>query len=517
MSLAFTACTKKYKLEYGLDVNQTLRVNLQSEPPSLDWSKSTDTTSSMVQMNIMDGLTEYNLNDPDLALAPALATEWTPSENARVWTFTLRKGVKWTDGKEFTGQDVIDGWERILNPATASEYAYFLFDVKNARAYNGGKVKDFKEVGIRVNDQGQLVVELDSPMSYFPMMLSHHSTYPIRKDVVEKFGDRWTEPANIQTLGAYKLKIWDHDKSIVLERNDEYYGEKAKLKNVLMYMINEFSTALNLLDAGKLDFQQELPAKELPQLMGRPGARKTKILQTYYYGLNTKKKPFDNPKVRRAFAMAVDRKQIVDLLAAGHTPLYGWIPEGMFGYEDKRGVKFDAEGAAKLLDEAGFKDRTKIPRITLAFNTNENHQRIAENVQAQLKKNLGVEVQIANEEWKVYLNRLKTDTPTIYRMGWLADYPDPSTFMSLMTSFSENNHTGFASARYDQLVKAGSSEIDPEKRRQAYSEAQKILTEDEVAVMPIYSGTRHIMTSERVANFPVTPIERYVFKGVTFK
>ena len=145
----FTACTKKSDtLEYGLDVKDTLRINLQTEPPSLDWSKSTDTTSAMIENNIMEGLVEYDLKDPDLGTIPALATEWKPSQNAKVWTFTLRKGVKWTDGVEFTGQHVIDGWERLLKPATASEYAYFLFDVKNARAYNGGKLKDFKQVGI---------------------------------------------------------------------------------------------------------------------------------------------------------------------------------------------------------------------------------------------------------------------------------------------------------------------------------------------------------------------------------
>lgn len=517
-ALLATGCVKKNagKLEYGLDVKETLRVNLESEPPSLDWSISTDTTSSLVTMNIMEGLVTYNLADRELSPAPALATEWKASENARVWTFKIRKGVKWTDGKEFTGQDVIDGWERILNPATASEYAYFLFGVKNARDYNSGKLKDFSKVGIKLNGT-DLVVELEKPMGFFPYLLTHHATYPIRKDIVEKFGPKWTDPANIVTLGAYKLKTWDHDKALVLERNDDYYGEKAKIKYVLGYMINEYSTALNLIEGGKLDFQRSLPFKELPKYRQFAGYRQVPLISMYYYGLNTKKAPFNNLKVRKAFAMAIDRKQITDLLAAGHAPLTGWVPTGMFGYENEMGVKYDPSTAAKMLDEAGFKDRTKIPKVTLAFNTNENHQRIAENVQAQLKKNLGVDVQIANEEWKVYLKRLQNDTPNIYRMGWLGDYPDPSTFMDLMTSFSENNHTGWGSKTYDELVAQGNSSLNKDKRRDFYSKAQKILTEEDVPVIPIYSSVSHILLSDRVQNFPVNSIEHYQFKGVTLK
>lgn len=513
------ACTKKNSsgLEYGLDIKDTLRINLESEPPSLDWSKATDTTSSLVSMNIMDGLVDYNLADRDLGVVPGLATDWKPSENAKVWTFTLRKGVKWTDGVEFTAQHVIDGWERLLNPATASEYAYFLFPVKGAKDYNAGKNKDFSKVGVKTNDKGELIVELEKPMGFFPLLLTHHSTYPLRKDVVEKFGDKWTDPANIVTLGAYKLKVWDHDRAMVLERNDSYWGEKAKIKNILGYMINEYSTALNLMESGKLDFQRSLPFKELPKYRTFPGYRQVPLISMYYYGLNTKKAPFNNLKVRKAFSMAVDRKQITDLLAAGHAPLTGWVPSGMFGYENDRGTKFDASSASKMLDDAGFKDRAKFPKVTLSFNTNENHQRIAENVQAQIKKNLGVDIQVTNEEWKVFLKRIQTDTPNIYRMGWLGDYPDPSTFMELMTSYSENNHTGWGSKKYDQLVADAASTLDKEKRRQLYSEAQKILTEEDVPVIPIYSTVGHILLSDRVQNFPVNSIEHYSLKGVTLK
>lgn len=513
-----SACTKNTsRVEYGLDIKETIRINLLQEPPSLDWSKATDTTSALVLYQIMDGLVGYNLNDPELGLVPALASEWAPSDGGKVWTFTLRKDAKWTDGVEFSAQNVLDAWERLLNANTASEYAYQLFPVKNAKAYNGGKIKDFKEVGLSVNDKGQLVVTLEKPMGYFPMLLTHHSTAPLRKDIVDKFGDKWTDPANIQTLGAYRLKIWDHDKAVVMERFDGYYGDKAKIKNIIGYMINEYSTALNLYEGGKLDFQETIPLKELPRYRGNPGLHVVPSLSLYYYGFNTRKPPFNNVKLRHAFSHAVDRKQITDLLAGGQTPLTAWVPTGMFGYQNEVGLKFDPERARKLLDEAGYKDRSKFPKITLAFNTNENHQRVAENVQAQIKKNLGIEVQISNEEWKVYLNRLKTDVPSIYRMGWLADFPDPDNFMSLMLSYSDNNKTGWANPKYDSTVESAASTLDKEKRRTFYVESQKLLTETDAPVIPLYSDVRPILLSERVQNFPINTLNRWELKGVTLK
>jgi oligopeptide transport system substrate-binding protein len=519
--ISIGACTKKSSTgsaaDAGLDPKDTFRFNLKSEPPTIDWNKSVDTTSSMVEFNIMECLVTYDLNDPKLKLIPGLATEWKASADAKTWTFVIRKGVKWTDGGDFTAQQVADGFERLLAPATASEYAYFLFPIKNARAFNAGKITDFKEVGVKVNAEGNLVVELEQAMGYFPMLLTHHSTMPIRKDVIEKHGNKWTEPGNIVTLGAYKLRAWEHDKVLVLERNDNYFGEKAKTKYVVGYMVNEFSTALNMVEAGKLDFQDELPSKELPIYRKKPGFREGPVLSIYYYGFNTRKPPFNDVRVRKAFVHALDRKQITDLMAAGDTPLAGWIPPGMIGHDPERGLKHDPKLAAKLLDEAGFKDRKKFPKITLAFNTNENHQRIAENAQAQWKKALGVEVQIANEEWKVYLNRLNTDTPDIYRLGWLGDYPDPATFADVLASYSENNHTGWKNSKYDDLVSEGSRELDPDKRKVAYSKMLKILTEDEVPATSVYSGVMHVMLSERVAKFPLNAMARWEFKEVTLK
>jgi oligopeptide transport system substrate-binding protein len=285
----------------------------------------------------------------------------------------------------------------------------------------------------------------------------------------------------------------------------------------LGYMINEYSTAMSLFDAGKLDFQETISYKELPLYRDKPGFHIVPSISTFYFGFNLRKPPFDNVKARRAIVQAIDRKQITDLLNGGQRPLNNWIPYGMFAYDNEIGLKFDVVAANRWLDEAGYKDRSKFPHVSISLNTNENHQRVAENMQAQLKKNLGIEVQVANEEWKVYLDRVHHDTPAIFRMGWIADYPDPDNFMSLMTSYSDNNYGGWKSKKFDELVEQGAVASDRKKRLQLYNEAQKILVEDEVPVEPLFSDVRPILVSERLENFPLNALNRWVLKNVSIK
>jgi oligopeptide transport system substrate-binding protein len=509
-----SACTKKEKSNYNLDPKETLRFHVQTEPPSLDWHKATDTTSSQVTDNLMEGLTDYDYNDPSLPVVPALASSWESSKDFKTFTFTLRDGVKWTDGQLLTAQHFVDGWERLLNPKTASEYAYFLFNVKNAKAYNEGKAKDFTEVGVKANDKGQLVVTLERSSSFFPAILNHHATYPIRKDVVEKHGDKWTEPGNIVTLGAFKLNRWDHDKALVFERNESYWGEKTKVKYVLGLIVNEASTALNMFQTGKLDAMIELPSLEIPKLRGTPEFQTNPQFAIYYLGFNVQKKPFDNKLLRRAIAMAIDKSEITNLLAGGQQPIGGWLPTGMLAFNEYIGLKFDPEAAKKALAEAGYKDPASYPKVTFGFNTNENHQRIAENVQAQLKKNLGLTVELKNEEWKVYLANLRTDPYPIFRMGWVADFADPDNFLGLMLSYSENNRGHWKNPKFDELVEKAVSVQDKTERAKLYEQAQKLLVEDDAAAIPIYSYMSQKMVAKRVKNFPLNAMNRYKFKKV---
>ncbi|MCB0355809.1 MAG: peptide ABC transporter substrate-binding protein, partial [Bdellovibrionales bacterium] len=359
--VTIVSCTKKKKGDYDLDPKETLSVNIMTEPPSLDWNKSTDTTSAKIQDNIMEGMVEYDFSDPDLGLVGSIAKSWTPANEAKEWTFELKKNIKWTDGVEVTAQHFIDSWERLLNPNTASEYAYFLYGLENAKEYNQGAIKDFSKVGAKAVDNYTIKVKLTGSQSYFPYLLTHHSTYPIRVDVIKEHGDKWTNPENMVTNGPFKMKVWDHDKAIILERNDIYFGEKPKIKNVIAYMIPEMSTAINLFDKGKLDAQLELPSTELGVLKKKDEYSGAGILSIYYYGFNVKKKPMDNALVRKAISHAINRNEVTEMLAGGQIPLTSWVPPGMFGYEAELGTSFDVEQANKLLDKAGYKDRSKFP------------------------------------------------------------------------------------------------------------------------------------------------------------
>ena len=524
LSVALVACTRKGKdIEVDLPgggkatlaIGETLRIMIASEPPSLDWHKSSDTTSALIQANIMEGLVEYDLASKELNLAPGLALKWEPSDQARKWKITLREGVVWSDGVPFTAQHVIDGWKRLLAKETISEYAYFLFGIKNAQGFHEGK-KDWAEVGAKITGPNEITVDLEKSMSYFPYLLTHHSTYPVRLDVVQKGGDRWTEPTNIVTIGAFNLKVWQHDKMLVLERNDKYYGAKPQIKSVAIYMVQEQATAINLFDSGKLDSVHDLPSVELRKLRTRKEFREISRLAIYYYGMNVTKAPMDNPAVRKAIAMSIDRQQLVQMLAGGQLPLTGWIPSGMFGYEAERGLNFNPEKAREILKKAGV-DPAKLPKLELKFNTNEDHQRIAENVQAQLKQNLGIEVELKNEEWKVYLNSLKTDPPQLFRFGWQADYPDPDNFMAILLSYANNNRTRWKNTKFDGLVEKAAGTVDRDERKKIYSEAQKLLLEDEVPVVPLFSTVKHVLISPRVENYPLNVMEVFVFKGVRLK
>lgn len=517
-----SACTPRskdtqLKLKEGktlsLPYKETLGVRIASEPPTLDWHKATDTTSSLITGNIMDGLVSYDITKKELPLIPALAESWKASNGSRTWTFKIREGVKWSDGKPFTTQHVFDGWKRLLEPATASEYAYFLFSIRGAGEYNSGKLKDFSGVGVKILDDRRIQVQLDRPMSYFPSLLTHQSTFPIRLDIVKKYGDSWTEPGNIVTLGAFILKVWKHDELLVLERNENYFEGAPNIRYILARMIEKVSTAVRLFDSSKLDALHEVPSKELTKMRTRPEFRKVGNLLLYYYGFNVKKPPFDNLSVRQAISHAIDRKEITELLGGGQTPLTSWIPKGLLGYDPKVGLGFDLKKAKSLLAQAGFGETgKKMPTLTIGFNTNEDHQRIAENIQAQLQRNLGIKVELRNEEWKVYLDRLKSDAYMIFRLGWLADYPDPDNFMNLMASYSDNNHTGWSSKAYDKLIESAASEMNSKKRQILYDRAQKILVEDEVPVAPLYNGVAHHLISKRVQNYPINFLGYYRFK-----
>jgi len=490
------------------------RVNLGTEPPSLDWSLATDHVSFNVVSNLMVGLTEF---DKDLKPAPVIAKSWDILDGGKRIVFHLRDDVLWTDGEKVRAQDFEYSWKRLLNPKTASQYAYILFDVANAQEYNEGKITDPARVGVQAKDDQTLVVTLRHPASYFLAITTFEVTFPQRQDIIEKFNTRWTEPENIVTNGPFRMTSWKHENEIELSANEKFFRGKPTIEKVTMFMVNEKTTAVTMFEQGSLDFMDEshsIPPLDKPRLSKMPGFKVVPQLRGEYYSFAVDRKPFDNPALRKAFAMAIDREVLPKILQGGPTPASSWIPPGMLAHNPEIGLRFDPAEARRLLKEAGYPDGKGLPPIVLGYNTDEEKKLIAEAVQSMWQKHLGVVVRLENQEWKVFLKKLQTDPFPIFRSGWGADYPDPDNFMKLFTSNSGNNHGRWKNARYDRLLDLAAREQDAKKRSQLYDEAQRLLTEIDVAIVPLYWKSEATMLNPKFTGLEYNSMARMDLRHV---
>ncbi len=486
----------------------TFRMALSSEPPTLDWSLATDNVSIRVIENLMEGLAEY---DDALRPTPAIAQRWEVSPDGLQYTFYLRDHVFWTDGKQVTAHDFEYAWKRLLDPDTASEYAYFLYDIQNAMEYNSGKIKDPASLGVTALNDFTLLVTLKKPAVYFPAITTFTATFPQRRDLIERYQDRWTEPENLVTCGPFRLHEWRHEYRLILTANEGYYGGRPRLDQLVFYIVEEEMTALTLYETGRLD-RVSLPPVAIPHYQRHPDYRHGAFLRGYYYGFNVDRPPFQDVRVRRAFAMAIDREELPVILKGGEIPATSWVPPEMFGFNPEIGLRFNPDGAKRLLSEAGHPMGKGLPTITLAFNTDPTNRLIAENIQAQWKRNLGVRVQLDNMEWKVYLKQLKEETPQIFRLGWGADYPDPDNFLNLFTRASGNNNTHWGNSPYDRLISEAASESDEARRLTLYNEAQQILTEQEVPIVPLFFSAQNLLIRPEIEGLHVNAMDLLYLK-----
>ncbi len=491
-----------------------LRIPISSEPPTLDWSLATDNVSFDILTNLMEGLAQYN---EDLEPVPAIAKSWEFSPDGKTVTFNLRDDVYWTDGRAVVAGDFEYSWKRLLNPKTAAEYAYFLFDVENAYEYNSGAIKDPDRVGVRALSPTVLEVRLKKPVVYFPSIVTFMVTFPQRKDMIELHGDHWTDPENLVTNGPFTLESWRHEYKLELAANEKFYGGRPGIDRVSAYIVREKTTALTLYETGELDMV-DLPPVAIPHYRENPEYVSLPLLRGYYYGFNAQKAPFDDKKVRRAFAHAIDRSRLPVILQGGEIPTASWIPKGMPGYNADLGAKFDPAAARRLLAKAGYPEGKGLSPITAVFNSNEpTHRLVAEFIQAQWKEHLNVLVEFESQEWKVFLSRLKVDPPQIFRLGWGADFPDPDNFMNLFTSTSGNNHLKWANPLYDKLVARGAAEKNPVRRRKIYDQAQTLLTETEAPIISLFITAQNQLVKPYVRGLKLNAMELLYLKYATLE
>lgn len=474
--LLFISCGSEEKTK------DTLNINIGIEPPTLDWSLAVYGVSFEVINNIMDGLATF---DEEYRPVPSLAESWQVSEDETTYTFKIREGVLWTDGKPLTSGDFLYAWQRLLQSDTKAGYAYFLFDIQNARQFNEGKITNFAEVGVKAPDDRTLVVVLEKSRTYFLSLVTFMSTFPMRQDIVEKHGDKWTTPENIVTLGPYVLKKWEHEKEILIEEYGDYWGEGPKdAKKVKMIMERDSTVGLELYEKGELDFLDSLPPSEISRLREHPDFSETPVFSVSYVGFNTRQQPFDDPLVRKAFASSIDRERLIETLGSGKA-ITSFIPVDMFAHNPEIGLPFDAPQAGEFLDMAGYPDGEDFPEVTFLYVDSPNNNFITEMLRDVWKSTLGVDVTLEPAENSAeYLEAVKAGSSNMYRTGWGADFPDPHTFMSLFEAGSGNNYTGWEDSNYDKLVKMAAEIQDQDERKRLYDQAQKILTETAVPIAP---------------------------------
>lgn len=492
----------------------TLIVNIGTEPPSLDPAHSTDHVSFNVIANLLSGLVEY---DEQYRPTPGLAESWEVLDDGHRYVFHLRPGLVWSDGRPLTARDFEYSWKRMVDPDTASDYAYLLYDVENAREINQRTLKDPDRLGVKALDDVTFEVRLKNPIAYFLSICAFEITYPVRRDLVES-GTPWTEAGKFISSGAYLLKEWKHDSYIILEANPHFFKGEVATKRVRMIMVNDPTAGLALFDRGMLDIidNYSLAGIDVKEMSKHPNYRRVEQLRGYYYGFNTTKAPVNDVRVRQAIGYALDRRAFDKVLLSGEQGATSWVPPGLFGHNPDAGLRFDPDRARALLAEAGYPGGKGFPKIEIHFNQADIHLLVAQIVQSLLKRELNIDVELRTVEWKVYLNELKEDPPQMYRMGWGADYPDPDNFMNLFTAASGNNFTRWSSPDYDALVSKASTNPDPVSRLEEYNRLQKMLLVDTAAIIPLFFTAENTVYAPGVKGFRFDGFARLRLAPVSF-
>jgi oligopeptide transport system substrate-binding protein len=475
--------------------DDVLRFNLGAEPEIYDPSLASGQSDGRVCRILFEGLT---LGDArSLEPRPAQAYRWEMSPDGLRYTFHLRPGIRWSDGSPVTADDFRWSWLRVLKPANAARYAGLLAPIRNAVAYNKGEIADSNAVGIEAPDDSTLIVTLAQPTAYFLYLTQFYTYLPVPRRAIARHGNRWTMPGNIVSNGAFTLSYWRQNNRFEFARNPDYWdAEHVRLQRIVAYTIDDLNTSANLYKAGALDWVPSgyLPSQAVPYLREYRDFRHGNYQGVYFYSMNVKRPPFDNVWVRRALNLAIDRDAIANgLLKRSREPWGNMTPTGYPGYEQPPGFRYDAEKARACLAKAGYPGGKGFRKISIVFNTSEDHRRIAEAVQAMWKDVLHIQVELSNQEWGSFMQGVAALQYDVARRSWIGDYLDPNTFLACWITGDGNNRSGWSNRRYDSLIRDAARETDPQQRFAMLREAEALLL-DQGPTIPIY----HYSTNELV-------------------
>ena len=487
------------------------RFRISNEPQTLDWTLAHTSVETHLLMNLMEGLLSYGR---DMHIIPALASAWKVSADGKVYTFTIRKGAQWSDGVAVKAPDFVYSWRRLLTPATGAPYAYFLADIEGAEAFSLRKLTDFSKVGIRTVDDQHLEIRLRRPIAHFLHLLTFWVTFPLRQDLVEKFGSAWEKPGNQVTTGPFVLESHDFEQKYVLKRNPHYWGKHGNLEQVTALIVPEESTALALYEAGKLDFLGDLSSLDVKRFAQSPELKVFRYAKTGYLGFSTTQYPTTLMPVRKALGMAIDRAKLPQFLQGGETSAHSLVPPGMLAYSPKIGPSFDPEGARIQLARAGL-DRSYKGPVEILLQSTEKQVLLGQFIQAEIKRNLGWDVQLAPYDHRSFRAQLDLRRIPMFQQTWGADYPDPDGFLSLFLRTSGNNSTGWGNEYYDAQVLAARGMTQASAREKIYLALQKQLIEDEAVILPLYYDSNRVLVRKKVKGFNLNPLNYLYLKEVS--
>lgn len=479
--LSFLSCG-----ETGNSKDTVFRIANGADPQSLDPAKIQGVPENRLMQAIFEGLMVYDPvnSDPDLGLAESMPQI---SEDGLTYTFTLREGLQWNDGVPLTAHDFEYGIKRTLDPKTASNYASMLYVIAGAEDFNSGN-GSADNVKVTALDVRTLQIVLQQPTAYFLSLLAHYTFMPHPRHVIEKYGDDWTKVGNYVSNGPFKVDEWVVNSRISLQKNPLYHNaENVKLDRVIYYSTDDDTTAYNMFRQGEVDWNTGIfPANLVDEVRLRDDTHIATILGSGYYTFNVLKKPFDDPRVRKALSLSLNRQQLVEqVMKDGRVASDRLVPP-IEGYPQIKGSPYDPELAKNLLAEAGYPNGKGFPSVELLYNTNDKHRVVSEWAQAQWKEVLGINVTLRNEEWKVFLESRNKQRFDIARNGWAGDYKDPLTFLETFVSTSDLNDGRYSNPVYDRLIQQAQSMPAGEERYKILAQAEELLVGTDQGIAPMY-------------------------------
>jgi oligopeptide transport system substrate-binding protein len=467
-----------------------------AEPDSLDPAKIRGQPEGRVAYGLFEGLTRYNAAGES---EPAVAERWEISPDGKRYTFFLRENAKWSNGEPITAHDFVWSWFRAMREPEC-EYRYQFYYIVGAEAY--GEAKDAASrpaestVAIRAKDARTLEVELRNPTPFFVDLCAFYTLMPLHRatlEAAEKSGESWLRPGKLVNNGPYLLSAWRLSDRIRLTKNPHYWdAANVKMNVVDMLPMASPNTALNFYYSGVADLildKSMVPTSLIPALKSRPDYHATPILATYFVRFNTTRKPFNDPRVRKAFSMVVDKQLLTEKVTqAGEVPTNAFTPAGTAGYQPPEGIGRNVQLARKLLAEAGYPGGAGFPVVRYLYtNRAEVDDKIAVELQAMFRSELGITIQLSKQEWSTYLNTQSALDYDFSRSSWVGDYKDPNTFLDMFMAGGGNNNTGWINQRYDELIRLAGQEPNQEKRFAYFREAETLLVREDVPVLPLFN------------------------------